>query len=213
MTRVKICGIRSAEEARQAAAAGADYLGLVFAPSRRRIDLELARQIDRALPGGPPRVGVFVDATATELVAAVSAGGLSYLQLHGDRAEAELTAMAMAAERPYIRALRAGRDDPGAAAPSAFALLLDSYVEGVDGGTGRAFDWRLAVGITRQRRLFLAGGLTPANVGSAIDTVRPFAVDVSSGVEKASGGKDPELVRAFIAAVRAADRALARTGE
>jgi phosphoribosylanthranilate isomerase len=88
-----------------------------------------------------------------------------------------------------------------------------SYVEGLDGGTGSAFDWHLAVGINRQRRLFLAGGLTPANVGSAIETVRPFAVDVSSGVEKTSGGKDPELVRAFIAAVRAADRALAATGE
>jgi phosphoribosylanthranilate isomerase len=210
MTYVKICGIRSVKDAEMAAAAGADFLGLVFAPSPRRVDLALAGAIRDALPGGPPRVGVFDRALAEDVRAAVTAGGLAYVQLHGEYETTDLERTARAAGRPYIRALRAGRDDPEAALalnPGPFALLLDTPVEGLAGGSGRTFDWALARDPARRTRLFLAGGLTPANVAAAIRAVEPYAVDVSSGVESAPGCKDGELVRAFIGAARAADRA------
>lgn len=213
MMHVKICGIRSVEDARTAADAGADYLGLVFAESPRRVDLAQARAIRDALPQGPPRVGVFDRAGPDEVVVAVEAADLATIQVHGEYAPGELTRLVRAAGRPFIRALHAGRDNLGddleealASDPPPFALLLDTPVEGLAGGSGRTFDWQLARDPARRTRVFLAGGLTPANVAAAIRAVEPYAVDVSSGVEAAPGRKDRELVRTFIAAARAADR-------
>jgi len=207
MTYVKICGIRSVEDAEFAAAAGADFLGLVFAESPRQVDLHRARQIRDGLPGGPPRVGVFDRADPEELAAAVEAGGLDYVQIHGEHWWGDVARALRAADRPLIRALRAGRDNPDDALaldPPPFAILLDTPVDGLAGGSGRTFNWNLARDPARRTRVFLAGGLTPANVAAAIRTAKPYAVDVSSGVESAPGCKNPALVRAFIDAARAA---------
>ncbi len=206
MTRVKICGIRRLEDALLARAAGADYLGLVFAPSPRRVTGAEAARIRAATAGEPPLVGVFAGTPVAGVVATARAAGLAFLQLHGDYAVATLRAIADTTGLPLIRALRAGVDDPIAAlAGQPYALLLDTPDRTRHGGTGRTFDWSIAAPVAGQVRVFLAGGLTALNVGSAIATARPFAVDVSSGVELGPGRKDPERVRAFMAAVRAAD--------
>jgi phosphoribosylanthranilate isomerase len=207
MTHVKICGIRQVEDAAAAAMAGADFIGLVFAPSPRQVDLEQARAIRDAVAAGPPRVGVFVRTDPEAIREAVEAGGLSYIQIHGTHSLDDLSAAVRGAGRPLIRAVRAGKDDHEAALaidPPPFALLFDTPVDGFDGGTGRTFDWRLARAPARATRVFLAGGLTPMNVTAAIAAAMPYAVDVSSGVEAEPGRKDPALVRSFIAAAHAA---------
>jgi phosphoribosylanthranilate isomerase len=207
MTYVKICGIRSVEDAEFAAAAGADFLGLVFAASPRQVDLDRAREIRDGVPGGPPRVGVFDRTDPEAMAAAVEAGGLDYVQVHGTHWAGDLTRAVRGADRPLIRALGAGRDNLDEALaldPAPWALLLDTPVDGVHGGSGRTFNWNLARGPARKTRLFLAGGLTPANVAAAIRIAAPYAVDVSSGVEAEPGRKDRRLVRAFIDAARAA---------
>ncbi len=209
MTRVKICGLCRADDAALAAAAGADFLGFVFAPSPRRAPAALAAELHRALPhAGPPRVGVFAEAAPAEVAATARAFALDYLQLHGRRTPAELEAIREACGLPLILALGAGEDEPGLARASApYALLLDTPRTRA-AEPRRPFDWRLAVPAARAGRLFLAGGLRPENVGEAIRTVEPFAVDVASGVELHPGVKSEPLVHAFLAAVRAADAAL-----
>ena len=211
MTRIKICGLCRAGDAAQAAAAGADYLGFVFASSPRRAPATLAAELRAALPAtAPPRVGVFgAGATPADIAATARAFGLDYLQLHGRRSPAELAAIRAAAGLELILALAAGEDDPDTARASApFALLLDTPRPAGEAHR-RPFDWRLAVPAARAGRLFLAGGLRPENVGEAIHLVAPFAVDVASGVELSPGVKSEPLLHAFIAAVRAADRARA----
>ncbi len=200
--RVKICGITRIEDALAAAAAGADAIGLVFyAKSPRAVDIEQARAILAALPPFVTTVGLFVDAERSELERILASVPLDLLQFHGDESVQQCEAFG----RPYIKALRVKAGDDIAAQvaryPSAQGILLDAYVEGVPGGTGEAFDWSL-IPQTLSKPLILAGGLRPDNVAEAVSRVRPYAVDVSGGVEASKGVKDVEKVGAFIRAAR-----------
>lgn len=201
MVRIKVCGVTSVADALACVAAGADAIGVNFAPaSPRRIDVETARSIVTALPANIVSVGVFVDASEAVLRDTIVRVGLGCVQLHGEES-AEL----VAAFLPHAyKALRVrGREVLSLAEryPGEH-ILLDAYVPGVAGGTGATFDWSLAAELARTRQLTLAGGLTPDNVASAVRTVRPYCVDVASGVERAVGKKDAAKVRAFIEAAR-----------
>ncbi|NNA59327.1 phosphoribosylanthranilate isomerase [Pseudomonas koreensis] len=200
--RSKICGITRIEDALAAVEAGADAIGFVFyAKSPRAVSAQQARAIIRALPPFVTTVGLFVNASRCELGEILDAVPLDLLQFHGDESADECESW----HRPYIKALRVKAGDDIAAAvdayPSASGVLLDTYVEGVPGGTGEAFDWSL---IPQQlsKPLILAGGLTPENVADAVARVKPYAVDVSGGVEASKGIKDHAKIRAFIDAVR-----------
>lgn len=200
--RVKICGITRVEDALAAAAAGADAIGLVFyAGSPRAVGVEQARAIIAALPPFVTTVGLFVDAGRDELAHILASVPLDLLQFHGDESAEQCEGFG----RPYIKALRvrAGDDIVARVAdyPSAQGILLDAYVEGVPGGTGEAFDWSL-IPQRLSKPLILAGGLRPDNVAAAVAQVRPYAVDVSGGVEASKGIKDAQKVGAFIRAAR-----------
>ena len=203
VVRSKICGITRIEDALAAVAAGADAIGFVFyEKSPRAVTAVQARAIIAALPPFVTTVGLFVNASACELNETLDAVPLDLLQFHGDETPSQCEGY----HRPYIKALRvkAGDDIAGAcnAYASASGILLDAYVEGVPGGTGQAFDWSLIPqGLSRP--IILAGGLTVDNVVQAIDKVRPYAVDVSGGVEKSKGIKDHDKIRAFMHNVRA----------
>lgn len=205
-TRIKICGLTRPEDAAAAVSSGADALGVVLAPSKRRVTLEQAAVVFADVPPLVARVGVFVDARADDVWEAVARLGLTAVQFHGDEAPETCEA----APVPVIKALRMG---PGFVAAdvdryqgAVAALLLDTYVAGEQGGTGMAFDWgRVAGVLPRDIPVLLAGGLRPGNVAQAVRTLRPYAVDVSSGVERSPGIKDRAKVAAFCDAVRAAD--------
>jgi phosphoribosylanthranilate isomerase len=199
VTRVKICGISDVGAARAAADAGADAVGFVFAPSRRQVTVEQAAAIASTLPPFVARVGVFVDASRERILEAVAACGLSAVQLHG----AEPPDLCAALPVPVIKAVRVAgaRSLQALARYRVSAFLLDAYDPHRPGGTGRTFDWGLAAEAARAHRIVLSGGLTAANVASALQRVRPYGVDVSSGVET-DGRKDPDKIRAFVEAVR-----------
>ena len=204
--QVKICGVTTSAEARAAVEAGADAIGLVFhPPSRRAVDRDAARRIADALPPFVSLVGLFVDADPERVAGLAAELPLSLLQFHG----AETAADCECHGRPYIRALAVATGFSLAAAeaawPRARALLLDGPG---GGGAGAAFDWR-ALRSGAARRHVVAGGLDPGNVAGCIATLEPAAVDVSSGVEApGAGAKSAERMRAFVAAVRRAERAL-----
>jgi|LGOV01.1.fsa_nt_gb phosphoribosylanthranilate isomerase len=195
--RVKICGITSVEDGLHAARCGADALGLVFyAKSPRCVTAEQARRIVAALPPLVTTVGLFVNQPAQEITDIARFCGLDVLQLHGD----ETPEQCQLPPWRVIKALRV-RDEQSLADFAAYrvnGMLLDAWQADSYGGTGHSFNWKLAVQAAQQRQIILAGGLTPANVAEAVKTVRPYAVDVSSGVESAPGCKDPDLVAAFI---------------
>ena len=201
--RSKICGITRIDDALAAVAAGADAIGFVFyAKSPRGVTAAQARAIIAALPPFVTTVGLFVNASACELNETLDAVPLDLLQFHGDETAEECEGW----HRPYIKALRVKAGDDIAAACAAYAsasgILLDTYVEGVPGGTGQAFDWSLIPqGLSKP--IILAGGLSVQNVAQAIAQVQPYAVDVSGGVEKSKGIKDHDKIRAFMQAVRA----------
>ncbi|MBI6779170.1 phosphoribosylanthranilate isomerase [Pseudomonas syringae] len=199
--RSKICGITRIEDALAAAEAGADAIGLVFYPkSPRAVTVLQARAIIAALPPFITTVGLFVNASRCELNETLDAVALDMLQFHGDETPEECDGY----HRPYIKALRvkAGDDIAGVCRTyrNARGVLLDTYVEGVPGGTGETFDWAL-IPDDLDKPVILAGGLTSANVAQAIAKVRPYAVDVSGGVEKSKGIKDREKILAFMSAV------------
>ncbi|MFZ2321134.1 MAG: phosphoribosylanthranilate isomerase [Pseudomonas sp.] len=201
VVRSKICGITRIEDALIAAEAGADAIGLVFyAKSPRAVSIQQARDIVAALPAFVTTVGLFVNASREELNDVLAGVALDLLQFHGDESPAECESY----QRPYIKALRVkpGDDIAQLAAPYAKArgILLDTYVPGVPGGTGAAFDWSL-VPSGLSLPVILAGGLSAANVQAAIEQVRPYAVDVSGGVEAGKGIKDAAKIRAFMQAV------------
>jgi len=203
-TRVKICGLTSVADGLNAAAAGADMVGLMFYDgSPRRLTLAQATEISRALPPFVLRVGVFVNPDEALVARAIAECGLSLLQFHGDEPSDFCTQFGVMT----VKALRV-RDAESLNQLASFhtdAFLLDAYSKSGLGGTGEKFNWDLAVAAQQfGKPIFLAGGLTPENVADAVRQVRPFAVDVSSGVESAPGKKDAAKVRAFIAAVRAA---------
>ncbi len=201
--RVKVCGVMTPEDAAIAAAAGADAIGLIFAPARRQVSLARAREIIAALPPFVATVGVFVDAPTDETELLARDLRLTAVQLHGD----EPPEVCLTLQRRGIKVIKAVRvADPVnrdllAPYPMASAILLDTYVEGLAGGTGKTFPWEVAAGLSRDFRLIVAGGLTPGNVRRALDILRPYGVDVTSGVET-DGRKDPQKVRAFIEQVR-----------
>jgi phosphoribosylanthranilate isomerase len=203
MVKVKICGVTRVEDALAAAAAGAAAIGLNFhAGSARRVSVESAREIVAALPSSVCCVGVFVDEARSRIEEVSETVGLSALQLHGDEPPEACAGWPV----KVIKAVRV-RDSSSLAIIGDYPvdfILLDAYVEGHTGGTGRRFEWELATAVDRSR-LILAGGLTPENVAEAVRKVRPFAVDVASGVERAPGVKDGEALRRFIANAQTAD--------
>lgn len=199
MTRVKICGISDVENALVAAEAGADAIGLVFAPSRRRVTVEQAREIVDALPPFVTTVGLFVDEDPARIEEVADACRLDVVQLHGSESPGFCAALG----RTVIKAIRV-KDAASLAVMDGYRVagfLLDSYHPEVAGGTGRTFDWDLAEQVSGRYRVILSGGLTPANVTEAIEKVRPHGVDVSSGVET-DGRKDPAKIREFVMRVR-----------
>ncbi len=210
MTRIKICGITRAEDVRIVAVSGADAIGLVFyAKSPRHVSAEQAGRLAAALPPFITTVGLFVDAEPSFVREVLAAVPLDVLQFHGDESPEYCAQFG----RPYLKAIRvkAGVDLVECAARYAGAqgLLLDAHVEGIPGGTGTAFDWTL---IPRQLPLpvILSGGLDAENVAEGIRQVRPYAVDVSSGVEAAKGIKDAAKVAAFVNEVKRVDVQLSR---
>ena len=204
IVRSKICGITRVEDALIAADAGADAIGLVFyGKSPRAVSVQQARAIVAALPPFVTTVGLFVNASRCELNEILDAVPLDALQFHGDERPADCEGF----HRRWYKALRvkAGDDIRAQAAryAGASAILLDTFVAGVPGGTGEVFDWSL-IPADLPKPLILAGGLTPGNVRQAIAEVRPFAVDVSGGVELSKGIKDAASVHEFVRQVRAA---------
>jgi phosphoribosylanthranilate isomerase len=202
--RVKICGITNPDDALMAIDAGADALGFMFyEPSPRKLSLTAAANITRQLPPFVTKVGVFVNAGEGFIQQAIAACGLDRVQLHGDESPEFCRKFSV----PVIKAFRVRDADSLNVLPryDTAAWLLDSYVSDKHGGTGATFNWELAMAAKKfGRPIILAGGLTPENVGEAIRQVRPYAVDVSSGVESAPGKKDFGKVRAFIKSARAA---------
>jgi phosphoribosylanthranilate isomerase len=200
---IKICGITRLEDAEAAVDAGADAIGFVFWPrSPRYVEPERARVIAAALPAFVTTVGVFVNQLSGEVNAIADRVRLGAIQLHGDEPVAYLAGLTA----PVIKAVPLSDGAPEADAwPERVLLLLDAHDPERRGGTGRLADWTRAERLARSRRVLLAGGLRPANVADAVARVRPFGIDVSSGVEAAPGVKDPAQVRALIGAARAAE--------
>jgi len=210
MTRIKFCGLTSLDDAERAVNAGAWAIGVIFWPrSPRRCGLADAVEIAAAVKRRVELAGVFVNATLDHVAATADAVGLTMLQLHGDEGPAYC---AEAARRTGCRVIKAVRVRSGADLQALASFhtdyhLLDSYTPGVPGGTGETFAWEIAATHkppARRIPIILSGGLNPDNVADAIDAVRPFAVDVASGVERAPGVKDSDKLEAFAAAVRAA---------
>ena len=206
-TRIKICGLTRAEDVDAAVGAGADAIGFVFYPdSPRYVTLQQAAKLATRIPPFVDIVGLFVNAAPEAVAAACAALPLNVLQFHGDEDAAYCRQFA----RAYLRAarVRPGLDlvEFARSFPDARGLLLDAFVEGYGGG-GHVFDWTL-IPPCLPSFLVLSGGLTAANVGDAIERVRPVAVDVSSGVEMSKGIKDHSKIAAFVAAVRKADESI-----
>lgn len=213
MTKIKICGLREPAHALTAAEAGADFIGMVFAPVRRRVSIEEAQAIVEAVRASgtarPKVVGVFVNAPVAEIHEIAARVGLDMVQLSGDEDEDYLARVRL----PMIKAIHVEASLPPEAASTvlrrgletlraAGALpLLDAKVQGKFGGTGQAFEWTGVASLAEEYDFLLAGGLESGNVARAIEAVRPWAVDVSSGVET-NGVKDAARIRAFIEAVR-----------
>ncbi|HEU5339177.1 MAG TPA: phosphoribosylanthranilate isomerase [Sulfuricaulis sp.] len=203
-TRVKICGITRTEDALAAAQAGADAIGLVFEPkSPRGVKPEQALIITRALPPFVTVVGLFVNAAFDTVETVLKRVPLDLLQFHGE----ETPEQCRRYHRPYIKAIhmrdKVNLPDQARRYSDAEGLLLDTAAADVAGGSGQVFDWN-RVTANLGKPVILAGGLTPENVAEAVRTVRPFAVDVSSGVEQSKGIKDAQKISAFIEAVRGA---------
>lgn len=204
-TRVKICGITREQDAMAAAEYGADAIGFVFyEPSPRYVSVERAAAIARELPPFLTTVALFVNADADTIASVVDQVGIDLLQFHGQ----ECPDYCARHRRPWIRAVRMKPDTDLLAAQAEFAagrgLLLDAYRPGVPGGTGETFDWE-RIPAELASRIVLAGGLNPENISDAVRRVRPYAVDVSGGVEADKGIKDPHKIKAFIKEVRSAE--------
>ena len=214
MTHIKICGIREKAHALAAVEAGADFIGFVFAPTRRQVSPAKACEIVDAVKKSSnaiKTVGVFVDTLASEVNRLADFCGLDWVQLSGNESWEYCRQIA----RPIIKAIRIGQQHPEeintkltvglkTLSPQRFITLLDSQVEGKYGGTGITFNWRLAQQVAKEFPIIIAGGLNPQNVAQAIKIAVPWGVDVSSGVET-DGIKDVAKIKAFIEAVRRTD--------
>ncbi|MDR3213420.1 MAG: phosphoribosylanthranilate isomerase [Azoarcus sp.] len=207
-TRIKICGLTRPQDVVVAVEAGVDAVGFVFyPPSPRHVSFAQAAELAALLPPFVSAVGLFVDPFADVVAEALRRVPLQWIQFHGDEHDAQCAALCAPRGLPWIKAIRmrAGVDllESSASHPGARGLLVDAFVEGYGGG-GKTFDWAL-IPAGFARPLVLSGGLDPDNVGEAVRRVRPWAVDVSSGVETAKGIKDAAKIAAFIAGVRDAD--------
>jgi len=222
-TRIKICGITRAQDLRAAVDAGADALGFVFyPPSPRYVTPEQAAALALATPPFVSNVALFVNPAIEEVRAVVAAMPVALLQFHGDETAEQCAAIAAAVQRPFMRAYRVRPDTRPAdlleceqryraASPWFSSLLLDTYVDAY-GGAGKVFDWSL-IPKELAPRVVLSGGLSVQNATDAVVSVRPFAVDISSGVEAAKGIKDASKIAAFIAAIRSADTIIDQPSE
>lgn len=211
MIEIKICGLTNPDDAAAAAAAGADYLGFVFYPaSPRAVSAEDVIRILDAVPVPVRAVGVFVNASPTEVIGIAGLCGLYAVQLHGDESAAPF-------EHLRVRLWRALRVSAAGCSPDpdkwpASRYVVDAAAPGLYGGTGVLADWERAAQLAMERPVLLAGGLTPDNVGDAVRAVHPWGVDVVSGVEAAPGRKDLERMSAFIRRARAADAERGNSG-
>ena len=219
-TRIKICGLTRPEDVRAAIAAGADALGFVFyPPSPRYVTPARAAELCAGLPPFVVATGLFVNASAQQVAEAARAVPLAMLQFHGDESPAGSAALAAAARLPFLQVFRVKPDTSGAdllecerayraASPLFSGLLLDTFVDAY-GGAGKVFDWSL-VPEELAPRVVLSGGLNVHNATEAVLRVRPYAVDISSGVEASKGIKDGHKIGAFSAAIRVADAIIER---
>lgn len=202
MVKVKICGITNLEDALHAIECGADMLGFNFyEKSPRSIEPDRAAEIVQQLPAATEKVGIFVNAEEYYVAEYVEMIGLTVVQLHGDEDKTYIASLKTETDSKLIKALRVGPDFDidSLSKLGVDDILLDAYSKDAYGGTGERFDWTTAATINGNvTRLYLAGGLTQDNVADAVRTVRPYAVDVASGVESSPGKKDPKKVEAFI---------------
>ena len=198
--KIKICGLTREQDVQAAITAGADVLGFVFTASPRRVSINTANRLLSYVPDGILRVGLFLDQDRSEIDRVVNSVPLDILQFHGRETEQQCSIF----DVPWLKAV--AMENAGSARqaereyPAAMGLLLDSHKTGQRGGSGKVFDWSLSQPLAKP--VWLAGGLNADNVGQAIRTVRPYAVDISSGVESAPGIKDVALMTRFIRAVR-----------
>jgi phosphoribosylanthranilate isomerase len=203
MTLVKICGITNAGDALVAADAGADAVGIIFAESPRRVDVEEARRISIAVPENVIRVGVFVDEDPAEVLMISREVGLDLAQLHGDEPPETVTALREAG----VKVMKALRVESAATLEAidefeADLFLLDAYSTRARGGTGERFDWGVAKSLRGRDNIVVSGGLGPENVHEAVEFFEPFGVDASSSLEDGPGRKNGELVRRFVLAAK-----------
>jgi phosphoribosylanthranilate isomerase len=211
-TWIKICGTTSLEDALSSIEAGADALGFIFAPSKRRVSPEQAQRIISQLPRDAERIGVFMNSPAAEIASVVKAVELTGIQMHGEESPAAVYEFLPPIRRDAMRKIKTiligpgrefGLERDGDASGFVDAWLLDSGA-----GSGKTFDWQTArkqLGESKEKYI-VAGGLTPENVGEAMRTFKPWGVDVVTGVEREPGRKDPEKLKAFVAAVRRAEQ-------
>lgn len=208
--RIKICGLTREKDVIAAVEAGADVLGFVFTRSPRRISSDTAIHLLDCVPSGVLRVGLFLDQDRSEIENVINSVPLDVLQFHGAETETDCKGYGL----PWLKAVAMENDNSAkqaeSAYPGAMGLLLDSHKTGKRGGSGKVFDWSFAAPTSKP--VWLAGGLHAGNVGQAIRVVRPYAVDVSSGVEAAPGIKDAARIVAFVKAVREAENELQMVG-
>jgi phosphoribosylanthranilate isomerase len=203
MVFTKVCGITNPGDAREAADAGADAIGLIFAESPREVNVEEARRISVALPDGVLKVGVFVDAEPEEVLQTAREVGLDLAQLHGDETP-ETVAAIRGAGLPVMKALRVRNAEALAEIQSygADLIMLDAWSARARGGTGETFDWGLAKSVKGRGNIVVSGGLTPENVREAIEFFEPYGVDASSSLEEKPGKKSGERLRRFVRAAK-----------
>ena len=199
MVQVKICGVCDAAGAAAAVEAGADLIGFHFCSSQRRVTPEEAKAIIDGLALRPTIVGVFIDQDADEVRQIAEFAGLDLLQLHGSESPG------FEAGRPVMKVLKVRDGQVPDASGWPDPVMLDSWSADQRGGTGQVWDWELARPLLAARKVFIAGGLEPGNVGKVVSGFKPYGVDVSSGVELSVRVKDPDKVRAFVHAVRLAE--------
>ena len=203
MVFTKVCGITNPGDAREAADAGADAIGMIFAESPREVNVEEARRISVALPDGVLKVGVFVDAEPEEVLETAREVGLDLAQLHGDETP-EMVAAIRGAGLPVMKALRVRNAEALAEIQSygADLIMLDAWSARSRGGTGETFDWGLAKSVKGRGNIVVSGGLTPENVREAIEFFEPYGVDASSSLEEKPGKKSGERLRRFVRAAK-----------
>ena len=204
---VKICGVTNLDDALCASEAGADAIGLNFYPRSGRVIVPReAASIAKAVPAGILRVGVFVNPSREEVFSILREVKLSALQFSGNESMEQISGFGL----PIYKAIHVAHRGSIAEMESynVEAFLLDTHKEGEFGGTGKVFDWKIGLSAKRFGKIIIAGGLTPENVSDAVKTVSPYGVDVSSGVEKSPGKKDPDKIRKFIARAREANSQL-----